>query len=574
MKSSWWLIIFCIAFFPAEAQIINTKKSSSKKEPKTLSYEQLYQSAIASFNKKNYTEAIQLLEKCKEVTTKPEDYIICSHIIAESLIETVKYPKSIKEAELALKKSIALKNEKLTERSYELLYLAYSKSGNEKKATEYYGYYNSFKVKRENLELEKKNKVNQLQINKLAEQKLRSELGKTEAENQLEAQTTRLLKTKDSLLVLDILNKQSKAQIELLQTEKDLRDIKVKEQEARLKINQLALKKRLAEQERQQMILLGLILFILLILALAYVLFKNFKQKQAASAKIEQQLEVIQHQHSNISNSINYAKRIQGAMLPDEKALNYLVNESFVLFKPRDVVSGDFYWFYNIKTGSNLNEYDVENATGVTELPNAEKSRKIIVSAVDCTGHGVPGALMSMIGYNLLNMIASRDIFEVDKILTELHKNVRFALQQYKNENNDGMDMSLCVIDKDKKTIEFAGAKNPLVYIQDGELFHIKGDIHPIGGSQGKSKRTFTKHTISIEKPTTIYLFSDGYSDQFGGPEKKKFMIKNFKELLLKIHTMPFDEQKNILDKTIEDWKGGHEKQLDDILVMGMKVGG
>src|SRR5207244_569162 len=150
----------------------------------------------------------------------------------------------------------------------------------------------------------------------------------------------------------------------------------------------------------------------------------------------------------------------------------------------------------------------------------------------------------------------------------------RFALQQYKNENQDGMDMALCVIDKDAKTMEFSGAKNPIVYIQDGELFHIKGDSHPIGGSQRGAKRTYTKHVISIEKPTSFYLFSDGYTDQFGGPENKKFMIKNFKELLLKIHTLPFDEQKSILDKSIEDWKGTREKQLDDVLVMGMKVGG
>ncbi|HWZ22612.1 MAG TPA: SpoIIE family protein phosphatase, partial [Cytophagaceae bacterium] len=218
--------------------------------------------------------------------------------------------------------------------------------------------------------------------------------------------------------------------------------------------------------------------------------------------------------------------------------------------------------------------FDPETNTGVERLPDSNEARKIIVAAVDSTGHGVPGALMSMIGYNLLNMIASKNIFEADKILGELHKNVRFALQQYKNDNKDGMDMSLCVIDKDAKTMEFSGAKNPIVYIQDGELFHIKGDSHPIGGSQGDAKRTYTKHVISIEKPTFFYLFSDGYPDQFGGTESKKFMIKNFKELLLKIHTLPFEEQKIILDTTIEKWKGNHEKQIDDILVMGMMVGG
>jgi hypothetical protein len=136
------------------------------------------------------------------------------------------------------------------------------------------------------------------------------------------------------------------------------------------------------------------------------------------------------------------------------------------------------------------------------------------------------------------------------------------------------MDMSLVVIDKDKKTLDFSGAKNPLIYIQNNELFHLKGNSHPIGGSQGEAKREFDRHTVSIDQPTAFYLFSDGYADQFGGSESRKFMIKNLKELLLKIHTLPFDEQKIILDKTIEEWKGDHERQLDDILIMGMRVGG
>jgi serine phosphatase RsbU (regulator of sigma subunit) len=308
----------------------------------------------------------------------------------------------------------------------------------------------------------------------------------------------------------------------------------------------------------------GLLLIILMVLVLAFVLYRNFQQKQTANAKIEEQLGIIQQQHTNITNSINYAQRIQNAMLPGERALKHLVQDSFILFKPKDIVSGDFYWFYNISE---------ENIHTDSE-PEPANTRKLIVAAVDCTGHGVPGALMSMIGYNLLNTIVAHNVVESDKILSELHRNVRFALQQHKNDSKDGMDMALCVVDKDARTIEFSGAKNPIIYIQDGELHHIKGDSHTIGGAQGEAKRTYTKHVISIEKPTSFYLFSDGYTDQFGGPDSRKFMIKNFKEMLLKIHTLPFDEQKAILDKTIENWKGTKEKQIDDILVLGMKVGG
>jgi serine phosphatase RsbU (regulator of sigma subunit) len=567
MKKLFWLIII-IYFFSYQ----NTEAKGGKDQN---TGEEYYALGMAALDKKDFAGAIKNFEKSRSVFEKTGNSVgsvNSSHKLGETYNLSAKYPKAIKEFDDALKKSILIKNERLIETSYKYLYETYQLSRNEKKATEYFGYYTSFKTKRENKELEKKNQVNQFQINKLKEQKLLSELGKKEAENLLEVQTSKLLQTEDSLAILDILNKQTQAQIDLLQKEKELKDLKVKEQDARLKINQLALKRKEAELETERAILFGLIVIILMVLVLAFVLYRNFKQKKAANALIEEQLDVIQSQHTNITNSINYAQRIQNAMLPGERGLKHLINDSFVLFKPKDVVSGDFYWFYNVKTGTNLNEYDPETDTGVERLPDASEARKVVVAAVDCTGHGVPGALMSMIGYNLLNMIAARNILDSDKILSELNKNVRFALQQYKNDNKDGMDMSLVVIDKDKKTIEFAGAKNPLVYIQNGELFHIKGDSHPIGGSQGEAKRSYTKHIISIDQPTSFYLFSDGYSDQFGGEEGRKFMIKNFKELLLKIHTLPFDEQKTILDTTIEGWKGDHEKQLDDILVMGMRV--
>jgi serine phosphatase RsbU (regulator of sigma subunit) len=580
------IVLFCfVSITMTEAQLLKGKKSdakNSKSSSNTVKAQDsneanYYALGETSLSKKDYIGALKNFEKSRAAFEKEGNtvgVIQSSQKLAETYNATVKYSKAIKELEYGLKKSVSIKNNRLTENSYRLLYETYQKSGNEKKAAEYFGLYNSFKTSRANNDLEKKNKVNQLQINKLKEQSLLTELGKKEVENLLEVQTSRLLKTEDSLLVLDIMNKQTQSQINLLQKEKELKDLKVREQGALLEISSLALKKKEAELKTERAILFGLILIILMVVIFGYVLYKNIKQKQAANAKIENQLVVIQSQHSNITNSINYAQRIQNAMLPGELSLKHLISDSFVLFKPKDVVSGDFYWFYNVKTGTNLNEFDPETNTGVERLPDSNEARKIIVAAVDSTGHGVPGALMSMIGYNLLNMIASKNIFEADKILGELHKNVRFALQQYKNDNKDGMDMSLCVIDKDAKTMEFSGAKNPIVYIQDGELFHIKGDSHPIGGSQGDAKRTYTKHVISIEKPTFFYLFSDGYPDQFGGTESKKFMIKNFKELLLKIHTLPFEEQKIILDTTIEKWKGNHEKQIDDILVMGMMVGG
>jgi len=515
-----WLIviIYFFSFSITNAQVVKEKKNSTKNNSKgtskTSSVKEIdnggkyYLLGEESLKKNDLQGAIKNFDKSIDFFEKSSNaigIIVASHQLGEIYNKLSKYPKAIKELETALKKSIHIKNDKLTERSYELLYDTYEKSGNEKKATEYFGYYNSFKTDRENNELARKNKVNQLQINKLQEQKLMTELGKEKVESLLEEQTSKLLQTEDSLLVLDIMNKQTQAQINLLQKEKEVKDLKVKEQEAKLKINELALREKEAQQKTERAILFGLLIIVVMVLALAYVLYKSFKEKQAANAKIEDQLEVIQSQHTNITNSINYAQRIQNAMLPGERSLKHLVLDSFVLFKPKDVVSGDFYWFYNIKTGTNLNEYDTESDVGVEKLPDANEARKIVIAAVDSTGHGVPGALMSMIGYNLLNMIAAKNIFSADMILSELHKSVRFALQQYKNDNKDGMDMALCVIDKDKKEIEFAGAKNPIVYIQEGELFHIKGDSHPIGGS-GRGKESVYK-THYLYRKTYVHLF-------------------------------------------------------------------
>ena len=194
------------------------------------------------------------------------------------------------------------------------------------------------------------------------------------------------------------------------------------------------------------------------------------------------------------------------------------------------------------------------------------------MTAVDCIGHGVPGAFMSMIGNDLLNsIIKEKQIVQADKILTQLHKDIRQTLKQEETQTNNGMEMALVVIDKENQTLEFAGAKNPLIYIQNDKLYKIKGDIMGIGGTQTEIERNFTRHTLDITQPTTFYLFSDGYQDQFGGNKDKKFMTKRFRELLFDIYKKPMGEQKSILESTLQDWMG-EEKQVDDILVMGVRL--
>ncbi len=260
-------------------------------------------------------------------------------------------------------------------------------------------------------------------------------------------------------------------------------------------------------------------------------------------------LNTVQHQRDQILASINYAQRIQNAILPLHATFDALLPHHFIFFKPRDIVSGDFYY--------------------IREVHN-----KIILAAVDCTGHGVPGAFVSLIGYLSLNVLTVIEkMASASEILGQMHIGIRRILRQKETKTYDGMDMALVSIDLENRKMEFAGAKNPLIYIQNGELHQIKGDIFGIGGEQRDMERNYTFHEIDISEPTTFYLFSDGYQDQFGGPKKRKFMTKRFRELLLEIHTKPMAEQQAILDRTLQHWmQEGNQKQTDDILVLGVRV--
>ena len=272
-------------------------------------------------------------------------------------------------------------------------------------------------------------------------------------------------------------------------------------------------------------------------------------QKEEIEAKNEtlsEANEEISQKNKSITASINYAKRIQEAMLPVRENIIKHLPESFILFKPRDIVSGDFYWY-------------------------AERDNKIIYTAVDCTGHGVPGALMSMIGSEILNTIIHNDITKADIILEKMNEAVvKILKQETEGFSQDGMDMTLCVIDKENKTVEYAGAKNPLIIINDGQLTQIKASRYGIGGYQAEAKE-FESHLIKYESPTWFYMFTDGFQDQFGGPRDRKYMIKRMKDLLLNIHYKPMLEQHDILKKEIEDWME-NTPQTDDILLTCFKL--
>ncbi len=275
----------------------------------------------------------------------------------------------------------------------------------------------------------------------------------------------------------------------------------------------------------------------------------QYKQINAKNGQILEQSHLLERKNSDITASINYAKRIQEAILPTRQKIAAYVPKHFIFFKPRDIVSGDFYWF--------------------TEIHG-----ELIIAAVDCTGHGVPGAFMSLIGNDMLNDIVEfKGIRQADKILNELHLAISKALQQKQTESRDGMDMSLCVISADRKSMQFAGAKSPLLYFQDHEMLEIKGDKMPIGGvwESNEQERLFTLHTLPLKPKTRIYLSSDGYEDQFGGPENRKFMRRRLKDKLQEIHTDTFDNQYIILRDLFIEWTGKHP-QIDDVLVLGFEI--
>jgi serine phosphatase RsbU (regulator of sigma subunit) len=279
--------------------------------------------------------------------------------------------------------------------------------------------------------------------------------------------------------------------------------------------------------------------------------------------EIEKQKDHIQKINTDITDSINYAKYIQSSILPKADQLELYLGEHFVLYKPKDIVSGDFYWISYIEN-------------------------KTIIAAVDCTGHGVPGAFMSMLGTALLNEIINKEyITHPGVILRRLRKEVINSLQQKgeRGEQKDGMDIALCTLDLENMKLQFAGANNPLYLIRksnlekvgvlrseltgDDRLYEIKGDLMPIGIHD--RMENFTTHEINIYKGDSFYLFTDGFPDQFGGRDSKKFGYKQFREHLLKNNSMTMPGQKTSLEKVLKEWMGNNS-QIDDILVVGFRI--
>jgi ligand-binding sensor domain-containing protein/serine phosphatase RsbU (regulator of sigma subunit) len=276
---------------------------------------------------------------------------------------------------------------------------------------------------------------------------------------------------------------------------------------------------------------------------------KELKERENVTVQIELQKEQLALKNKNITDSISYAKRIQEALMPSEKSFKKILPESFVYHQPKDIVSGDFFWV-------------------------SERGNKIYVAAVDCTGHGVPGAFMSIIGFELFrNITHSRGVDDPSQILNILNREFESVFKDVESFNfKHGMDIAFCVIDKESRILEFSGAVNPIYLIRDNKITEIRGSRFSVGldDNYEDDVQTFENKQIILQEDDMIYLFSDGYADQFGGEEGKKFKYRRFRHLLLTIYQYTMEEQRRSLEERIKQWKGNLE-QVDDILVIGFR---
>jgi serine phosphatase RsbU (regulator of sigma subunit)/tetratricopeptide (TPR) repeat protein len=329
--------------------------------------------------------------------------------------------------------------------------------------------------------------------------------------------------------------------------EKEVQDRKIKELEQSKREDDL---RALAEKEknRNQYYLLGAGALLMLI-GIGFLLLRN-RENQRSRLRLQKAYDEIETKNNDITASIRYAKRIQASVLPEAGEMERLFPDSFVLYKPKDIVSGDFYWV----------------------AKSSEENNFSIIAVADCTGHGVPGAFMSLIGANYLEQTATDPMInDCTMALDFLDRSIQQYLKQHETgESKDGMDIALCAFNKNTNQLMFAGAFRPLILIQQGVLTEIPGSRFSIGGAYTAQKH-FESHIIQLRPGDVFYIFTDGYADQFGGPDGKKFKSRRLKELLLEIHRLPMQTQKEKLEAAYENWRGNLE-QIDDVCVAGVRI--
>ena len=320
--------------------------------------------------------------------------------------------------------------------------------------------------------------------------------------------------------------------------------VEAKKQEQKIAL--LEKDKEFQKKTQRYYIYIGLVLFLLFV-AMVTFMYNRYKMKKRTAEALEFKNRIIEEKNKDIMDSIRYAKRIQDAILPPVSYIQNFLHETFVLFLPKDVVAGDFYWMNKL-------------------------NNKLMIAACDCTGHGVPGAMVSVMCSNFLNRVVKElHITDPGEILDNVRELVIENFKKSESQMKDGMDISLCVFDTDQNTMQWAGANNSLWIVRNGseEVEEIKADKQPVGNHF--EIKPFTTNDIRIETGDLLYLYSDGYADQFGGDNAKKFKSSNFKKLMIQIKNDPIDVQKEKLLDTFNGWKGEHE-QVDDVTVLGIRI--
>lgn len=531
----------------------------------------------AYYNVQNYKNALKCYEEELSIrqNIKQESSRIKTLYNIGSLYETWdKQSKAIENYQLALDAAKKIDLRAIVFQCYESIIRIYHKQKDFKNAYEQLRAYMAYKT------------LNNLTVEKIAILETQYK-----EEKKAKEQTEAVLKQKDSSL--NVVTGEKQVLVTDTATKgKAINNLTIETKEQKLTIDQQNEKVR-----RQRQWLLAFSIFVSIIIIYSFLLYKQFKAKKKAhellliyNAEIIEQKEEIQsqadqllernheiqeqkeeiqaqadelvlfneqltkqrdeilYQKGQITDSIVYASRIQNVMLPQQDLLDEIFPDNMVLWRPQEIVSGDFYWTKQIKNF-------------------------VIFAAADCTGHGVPGAFMSMLGISFLNEIVSKSRFDrSNEILDLLRKRVKKALNQTGkiHEAADGMDIALCILDKESNILQYSGAYNPMYLIRDNQIQVFKADMQPI--AIYPREQDFTYNEMEVKKDDCIYIFSDGYIDQFGGENHQKLKAPRFKELLLNIHSKPMKEQKELLNEFLENWMGEENKQIDDILIFGIKI--
>ena len=437
-------------------------------------------------------------------------------------------------------KTLKIKEELVDKRgmgnSYNNIGVAYKDQGNYEKALDYL-------LKSKNIKQEI-NTIEDLDETSAALSKTYKKLGKYKQALEMHEL---YMETKDSIAKMDAEEELYKFEVDKeYELKKQADSIKHADEILIQQAENLAKEEQLKSEKQRRT---GLLVIVGLVLVSLGFVFVQLRKTRAQKVVIEGQHQKLNQSHQEITDSINYAKRIQDALMTSTVYMKDVIPESFIFFQPKDVVSGDFYWVHKSTKGP------------------------IYFTVADCTGHGVPGAFMSMIGTSLLNeFIIENNLEDTAEILTNMRKQIIKSLKQegVEADNKDGMDMALCKYDPKNKTLQYSGAYNPLIHISNREINHIKADNQPVALHTGK-KIPFTSHEIKVQKGDMLYIYSDGFADQFGGERGRKYMSGKFKKFLLSISEMTTEEQEYLVKVEFTNWMGENE-QIDDVCVMGVRI--